>query len=90
MDTRLQSMWKTRPVFTEWAGNGEPVAGRDQVKKFHLSTLSSGNLRLTYDAMTATQKTAYQDAIRSSGYRYYMSKVTIGAPRSEARRCPSP
>lgn len=79
VDTRLQSMWKTRPIFTEWASNGEPVLGRDQVKKFHLSTLSSGNLRLTYDAMTATQKSAYQDAIRSSGYRYYLSKVTVGA-----------
>jgi len=78
VDTRLQSMWKTRPVYTEWASNGEPVLGRDQVKAFHLSTLSSGNMRLTYDAMTATQKSAYLDAIRSSGYRYYLSKVTIG------------
>jgi hypothetical protein len=79
VDTRLQSMWKTRPVFTEWASNGDPVAGRDQVKKFHLSTLSSGNLRLTYDAMTSTQKAAYQDAIRSSGYRYSINTVSLGA-----------
>ena len=79
VDTRLQSVWKTRPIHTEWASNGEPVLGRDQVKAFHLSTLSSGNLRLSYDAMTSTQKSAYLDGIRSSGYRYYVSKVTIGS-----------
>jgi len=78
VDTRLQSVWKTRPVFTEWATNGEPVLGRDQVKTYHLSTLSSGNMRLSYDAMTATQKSAYQTAIRSSGYRYYVSRVAVG------------
>lgn len=78
VDTRLQSVWKTRPIYTEWATTGEPVMGRDQVKAFHVSTLSSGNMRLSYDAMTSTQKTAYQTAIRSSGYRYYMSKVTVG------------
>jgi Domain of unknown function (DUF4832) len=78
VDTRLQSVWKTRPIYTEWATNGEPVLGRDQVKGFHLSTVSSGNMRLGYDAMTATQKSAYHDAIRSSGYRYYVSKVTVG------------
>jgi hypothetical protein len=88
VDTRLQSMWKTRPIFTEWASNGEPVLGRDQVKKFHLSTLSSGNLKLTYDAMTATQKSAYQDAIRSSGYRYSISSVTIGAPLKRGTSVP--
>lgn len=79
VDTRLQSVWKTRPIYTEWATTGEPVLGRDQVKAFHVSTLSSGNMRLSYDAMTATQKTAYQTAIRSSGYRYSVSKVTVGS-----------
>ena len=81
-------VWKTRPIFTEWARNGDPVLGRDQVKKFHLSTLSSGNLRLKYDAMTATQKSAYQDAIRSSGYRYSISSVTIGAPLKRGTSVP--
>lgn len=79
VDTRLQSVWKTRPFFTEWATTGDPVAGRDQVKKFHLSTTSSANMRLTYENMTSTQRSAYVDAVRSSGYRYHVSAVSIGA-----------
>ena len=77
VDTRLRDVWKTRPFFAEWGTMGDPVAGRDQVKKYHVSTLSSHNMRLTYDAMTSTQKSAYADAMRSSGYRYYVSKVSI-------------
>lgn len=79
VDTRLQSVWRTRPFFTEWATNGEPVLGRDQVKQFHVSTTSSGNMRLGYAAMTPTQQGAYRDAMRSSGYRYSVSSVKVGA-----------
>ena len=77
VDTRLQSFWKTRPFFTEWATSGDPVAAAAQVKQFHLSTISSGNLRLAYSSMTSTQQAAYRATIRSSGYRYYLSKVTM-------------
>lgn len=39
----LQSYWKTRPIVTEWATTGDPVAGRDQVGQWHISTTSSAN-----------------------------------------------
>jgi hypothetical protein len=85
VDTRLQSMWKTRPFFTEWATTGSPTLGRDQVRQFHLSTVSSGNLRVPFDAMATVQKAAYQDAVLSSGYRYSVTAVTVGALKRGTR-----
>lgn len=84
VDSRLQSYWRTRPFFTEWATNGEPVLGRDQVKQFHVSTLSSANLRLTYDQMTTDQRAAYEDALTVAGYRYAVSSLSTPAVRSGA------
>jgi Domain of unknown function (DUF4832) len=78
VDTRLSEVWKTRPFFSEWGTTGDPVAGRAQVTKWHVSTTSSENMRLKYAAMTPTQQTAYVAAIRSAGYRYAVNKVTLG------------
>ena len=78
VDDRLQSFWKTRPIFSEWATSADPVAGAAQVKTYHVSTTSSHNMRLTYDQMTSTQKAAYENAVKSAGYRYAVT----------ARRCP--
>ncbi|WP_392543281.1 DUF4832 domain-containing protein [Oryzobacter telluris] len=85
VDARLQSVWRTRPFFTEWATTGDPVVGRDQVKKFHISTTSSQNMRLQYDAMSATQKSAYADAVRSAGFRYSVRSLTVGKLTSGGR-----
>jgi len=78
VDTRLTSVWKTRPFFAEWATTGDPAAGASQVRSYHVSTTSSHNMRLSYDTMTSSQQSAYKDAMRTSGYRYYVSKVTVG------------
>ena len=75
---RLADMWKTRPFFSEWGTTGDPVVGADQVKKWHVSTTSSHNMRLMYADMNATQKTAYTKAIQTAGFRYAVNKVTIG------------
>ena len=77
VDTRLQSFWKTRPIFSEWATSADPVAGAAQVKQFHVSTTSSHNMRLTYDQMTSTQKAAYETAVKSAGYRYAVTRATV-------------
>lgn len=73
----LQNYWKTRPIFTEWATTGDPVAGKAQVPQWHISTTSSQNMRLTYVNMTTTQQAAYTDAVKRSGYRYGVSSVTV-------------
>jgi hypothetical protein len=78
VDTRLSEVWKTRPFYSEWGTTGDPVAGKAQVTKWHVSTTSSQNMRLKYAAMTPTQQAAYTGAIRSAGFRYAVNKVTIG------------
>jgi hypothetical protein len=78
VDTRLSEVWKTRPFYSEWGTTGDPVAGKAQVTKWHVSTTSSENMRLKYAAMTPTQQAAFTTAIRSAGYRYAVTKVTVG------------
>lgn len=85
VDTRLSEVWKTRPFFSEWGTTGDPVAGKAQVTKWHVSTTSSDNMRLKYAAMTSTQQAAYTAAIRASGYRYTVNSVTVGALKRGTR-----
>jgi hypothetical protein len=80
-DTRLSTVWKTRPFFSEWGTTGDPVAGTEQVSKWHVSTTSSRNMRLMYDAMTPTQQAAYRQAMSTAGYRYSISRLSVGAVR---------
>lgn len=77
-------LWRTRPFFTEWCTGADPALGRDQVRTHHVSTTSSHNMRLTYEQMTAAQRTAYEDALRSSGYRYAVTRAAL-APLSAGR-----
>jgi hypothetical protein len=57
------------------------VAGQGQVTKWHVSTTSSENMRLKYAAMTPTQQTAYRRATSNAGYRYSISRLSVGAVR---------
>jgi hypothetical protein len=77
----LSEVWKTRPFFSEWGTTGDPVAGATQVTQWHVSTTSSHNMRLMYDAMTPTQKAAYRTATSNAGYRYSISRLSVGAVR---------
>lgn len=73
-------LWRTRPFFTEWCTGADPALGRDQVRTHHVSTTSSHNMRLTYAQMTSAQRTAYETTVRSSGYRYAVTRASL-APR---------
>ncbi|HET7761580.1 MAG TPA: cell wall-binding repeat-containing protein [Phycicoccus sp.] len=78
-DGSFVNVWKSRPFFTEWCTNGDPVLALQQVKDYHVSTVSSGNLKLTYSAMTATQRTAYESLLKLSGYRYAVTTANVSA-----------
>ena len=82
VDERLQSFWRTRPFFSEWCNRGDPVLGAEQVRQFHVSTLSSGNMPWTHDALTDRQRAAYDTAVASAGYRIRLRSLTL--PRSIA------
>ena len=81
-------MWKTRPFFSEWGTTGDPEVGAPQVTKWHVSTTSSHNMRLMYADMTPAQKAAYIKATSNAGYRYAVTRLSVGALRP-ARRWPS-
>ena len=77
----LSVVWKTRPFYSEWGTTGDPVAGATQVTQYHVSTTSSENMRLKYAAMTAAQKTAFLTATSNAGYRYALTRLSIGPVR---------
>ncbi len=77
----LSEVWKTRPFFSEWGTTGDPVAGATQVTQWHVSTTSSENMRLKYGAMTTAQKAAFLTATSNAGYRYAVTRLTVGAVR---------
>ena len=80
VDERLQKVWRTRPFFSEWCTRADPVLGAKQVRQFHVSTLSSGNMPWTYDALTPAQRSAYATALATAGYRLRLRSLTL--PRS--------
>ena len=82
VDERLQSVWRTRPFFSEWCTRADPVLGAQQVRQFHVSTLSSGNMPWSHDALTARQRAAYATALAAAGYRIRLRSLTL--PRSIA------
>lgn len=86
VDRRLQSVWKTRPFFREWCTRADPVLGAAQVKRFHVSTTSSGNMPWTYDTLTARQPSAYRTAIIRAGYRYQEKRLSLPAKIKAGRK----
>jgi hypothetical protein len=75
----VQARWKTAPVMTEWchATSTSTVTGAAQVKKYHVSTVSSGNTYTPYASMSATQQAGWRDAVKHSGYRYQLRSLKL-------------
>jgi hypothetical protein len=80
VDTRLQKVWRTRPFFSEWCTRADPVLGAQQVRRFHVSTLSSGNMPWDHASLDARQRSAYATALATAGYRLRLRSLTL--PRS--------
>ncbi|QSR32911.1 hypothetical protein CFI00_20885 [Nocardioides sp. S5] len=76
-DKRLQSVWRTRPFFSEWCTRADPVLGAQQVRRFHVSTLSSGNMPWRGTELTGRQRTAYGTALATAGYRIKVRSLTL-------------
>jgi hypothetical protein len=80
VDKRLQKVWRTRPFFSEWCTRADPVLGAQQVRRFHVSTLSSGNMPWDHASLDARQRSAYATALATAGYRLRLRSLTL--PRS--------
>lgn len=77
VDARLQDVWRTRPFFSEWCTRADPVLGARQAREFHISTMSSGNMPWTHDALTSRQRSAYAQALATAGYRIRLRSLTL-------------
>ena len=75
----MQQRWRTAPVLSEWCGTPttSTTLGAKQVREFHISQTSSGNLEVPYAQMSAAQQRGYVDAARTAGYRYAVRKVVL-------------
>lgn len=78
-DARLQEVWRTRPFFSEWCTRADPLLGAEQARRFHVSTLSSGNMPWRVESLTARQRAAYARALATAGYRIRLRAVTLPA-----------
>ena len=77
VDERLQQVWQTRPFFSEWCTRADPVLGAEQARQFHISTLSSGNMPWSYETLSSRQRSAYDRAMATVGYRISVRSVTM-------------
>ena len=76
---KLQQVWKRAPVISEWCGSSttSPSLGAQQVRQFHVSQISSGNLDVAYADMTPREAAGWRDAVKRSGYRYALRSLTL-------------
>lgn len=81
----MTAMWRKRPFFTEWCTNGDPTLARTQVRGYHVSSVSSGNLALKPENMTSTQLTDYKVLLKQAGYRYAATRAAFSTMRSGQR-----
>ena len=75
----MQERWRTAPVLSEWCGTftTSTTLGAEQVRKYHISQTSSGNLKVPYAQMTPAQRSGFEAAARAAGYRYEVRGVTV-------------
>lgn len=84
----LHDVWQHAPVIGEWCNSAttDMTAGLTQVRTYHFSTVSSGNLAVPYSSMTPDQQDAYLTAVKVSGYRYQLRELTLPATLRPGRR----
>ena len=86
----MQQRWKTAPVVSEWCGTTttSTVLGAKQVRKYHISQVSSGNLKPGYEERSPAEQAGFEDAARSAGFRYEVTKVTVPSRVARGERVP--
>ncbi|MGH3545588.1 MAG: DUF4832 domain-containing protein, partial [Mycobacteriales bacterium] len=71
--------WKTAPWVGEWCGDAEYTLGLEQVRQYHITSLSSANFPEPYASMSADQQAAFASANKESGYRFVLNSLNIPA-----------
>lgn len=73
----MRVRWRTAPVVSEWCRTPTTsmVRGARQVRRYHVSLVSSASYLTPYAQLSAKQKSAFQRASKRAGYRYAMVKA---------------
>lgn len=73
--------WRTAPWIGEWCGNTDVAdqfqLGLDQVRRYHITALSSANFPGTYHDMSPAQQANFRLANKSSGYRFVLDSLSV-------------
>lgn len=72
--------WKTAPWVGEWCGGGASDLygqGLQQVRKYHITNLSSANFPGTYADMSSSQQANFRQANKETGYRFVLNSLAI-------------
>lgn len=73
--------WKTAPWIGEWCGDSDVPdqyqLGLDQVRRYHISALSSANFPGTYADLPGPQQANFALANKTAGYRFVLDELTV-------------
>ena len=74
----LQKVWKRAPVISEWChqSTASTTEGAKQVRKYHVSMVSSQNFWTPYADMGTREQAGWRNAAKKAGYRYAVTSVT--------------
>lgn len=74
--------WRTAPWVGEWCGGSDApdqyALGLAQVRKYHITSLSSANFPATTAEMSASERANFERANKATGYRLVLDAMTIG------------
>jgi hypothetical protein len=73
--------WRTAPWVGEWC-RGTDVddqfqLGLEQVRRYHITTLSSANFKGSYATMSPTEQEHFRLANKTAGYRFVLNALTV-------------
>lgn len=69
--------WKTAPWIGEWCGDNMFDRGLQQVRDYHISTLSSSNYDPKYGSMSPQQQSTFAEANKRTSYRFELNSLSI-------------
>jgi len=77
--------WRTAPWVGEWCGSSDAsdqyAMGLTQVRKYHITSLSSANFPDRYQDMSPGERANFELANKSAGYRLVLDSLTVAPNR---------
>lgn len=73
--------WRTAPWVGEWCGDTDVAdqfrLGLDQVRTYHITSLSSANFPGDYARLTPAQQESFRAANKAAGYRFALTELSL-------------